>query len=227
MGATTVLERPDGSTFQVTAGESDTGGPRTRYLVFGVPDTNDSVRLDWDGDADLATGGPVPVSLRVGTLPAQPGVLADHTVTVHGTPGEPTFGPNVEAILKVLAEAYLELVTAHPETVEEIEGKIPKWHWAGKIGKGGGADLDGKIGKGLSPDVTGLDPERVAPGGEVGAELGTVVAQYAAAGSSIGVLISGTPAGAAVGAAIGAAAGVAAYLTGVPQLRADSGHTAG
>lgn len=213
MGATTVLERPDGGTFQVTAGKSDTGGPKARYLIFGVPDTNDSLRLDWDDDTDFAAGAPVPVSLRVGTLPAQPGVLTDHMVTSHGAPGEPMFGPNIEAILQALAESFLPFVTAHPETVKEIEGKIPKWHWEGKIGKGGGVRDGGEIGKGLSPDATGAGSVLTVPGGEAETELGITVAQYTAAGSSLGVLIAGTPAGAAVGAAIGAAVGVAAYLT--------------
>ena len=76
MNAMIVLERTDGVRFQVTAGAPD-GGPGRRHLTFSVPDTDDSLRLDWDQAVDILAGAAIPVSLRVGTLAAYPAELTD------------------------------------------------------------------------------------------------------------------------------------------------------
>lgn len=205
MSALTVLERPDGGRFQVTSGASDLGAA-LRYLMFSVPETNDSVRLDWGDDDAFTAGGTVPVSLRIGTLPPQAAVMTQYAITSH-TPPEPRFGPNGDAILQALAYAYLPFVEAHPQVLKQIEAKVPKWHWV----------LQGKVPKSAALPLADAGPapaEQADPTDEAMTSLASAIAQYAAVGSSLGQLITRADEGAAVGAALGAAAGAAAYLVG-------------
>lgn len=179
------LEAADGTAFQITAGPSDTDGLR-RQLVFGVPETNDSVRLDWPAGADFEAG-PVEVLLRIGTMPAQRVTVKDNAIIDATPPAPPRFGPDADGVVSALAHAYATLAVAHPAALAVLHGKVPKhFSSAGKVPK----DL-------LADDAD---------------DLATTVAEHAAAGAAIGATIAG-PEGAVTGAILGAAIGAMIHMT--------------
>ena len=204
MTIVTVLERPDGGRLQVAAGPSDLGGA-LRHLMFSVPDTNDSARLDWGDAAAFAAAGTLPVILRIGTLAPQQAVMTQSALANHEPPDEAAVrDPSSKAILHALADAFLPFVLAHSPALTYLEGKVPKWHWV----------LQGKVPKSPATRLVEAGPAAAETTHDAMTDLDAVVAQHAAAGSSLGTLITGSADGAAIGAAIGAAVGLAEYLTG-------------
>ena len=186
MNATITLERHDGGAIQVAAGSAETSDQR--HLVFAVPDTNDSIRVDWPSSADFTDS--VEVALRFGTMPAQSTSIKDGDLLVTAPIDAPRFGPDANAILDALRDAFGGFVLAPAPTIgpPATAGKI------GKIGKIGRYFKLGKIGK----DLIEGDPD----------SLGDSVAQYAAVGAALGSLLIPNLSGADTGGAVGVLVGV-------------------
>src|SRR3954463_6109159 len=186
MSATMALEKSDGTAFQITAGSSDTDGSEQRHLSFGVPETNDTIRLDWAPDADFGAG-PVEVRLRIGTMPASAVTVKDHEIVDGTPPDQPRFGPDADGIVSALAHAYATLVVAHPGTVAMLHGRVPKhilFH--GPVPK----DVLGAAGE-VPKDLVGAAEDDGLVGAAEDDGLVGKVAQYATAGAMLGKALAG------------------------------------
>src|SRR6186713_3371291 len=132
MSTTSVFAWDYGS-LQVSAGWAGTDQPDIRYLVVGVPDTHDLVRLDWSDGANLAGTTPVAARLRIGTLAAQQVHVGVTGIAVSGLPAPGPFGPSADGILRAVAEPLARFATNRPETLAKLRemmstlrGKVPK-----------------------------------------------------------------------------------------------------
>jgi hypothetical protein len=190
MSATSVLEWSH-SGLQVSAGFADTDRPDVRTLLIGVPNTHDSVRLDWYDGADFTSDSPVPAWLRIGTLPAQEIRLRKGEIVAGGPAEQPQFGPTAAGILRAVAEPLGQFTLVHPDVLLNLNSSVTVMY--------------GKVPKHVPFAVSADEP---IPNPFAGA-----ASQYQAAGSALGALITESGDGAQAGAVLGAVVGVLAYLT--------------
>jgi hypothetical protein len=188
MSATSVLEWSH-SGLQVTAGWADTDRPDVRFLLIGVPNTHDSVRLDWYDGTEFAADVPVTGWLRIGTLPAREVRVSKGEIAADGSTEATHFGPTAEGILRAVAEPLAQFAQAHPDVLHKLRERVPMLN--GKVPKD-----HGKVPKEPFPDAFALS-----------------VTEYAAAGAALGGLISDCTEAVTAGAALAALAGVSVYLT--------------
>ena len=200
MSATSVLEWSH-SGLQVTAGWADTDRPDVRFLLIGVPNTHDSVRLDWYDGTEFAGDDSVTGWLRIGTLPAREVRMCKGEVAAARLTEARHFGPTAEGILRAVAEPLAQFAQAHPDVLHRLRERVPA--------------LNGKV-----PQDHGKVPKEPFPDA-----FAVSVSEYAAAGAALGGLISDAAdaaeaaeaaeaAGAVTaGAALAALVGVGVYLT--------------
>jgi len=188
MSATSVVEWSH-SGLQVTAGWADTDRPDVRFLLIGVPNTHDSVRLDWYDGTEFGSDDPVPGWLRIGTLPAREVRVCKGEVAADGSTEAAHFGPTVEGILRAVAEPLTQFAQANPDVLRRLRERVPAL--SGKVPKD-----HGKVPKEPFPDAFAVS-----------------VSQYVAAGAALGGLISDCADAVTAGAALAALVGVSVYLT--------------
>lgn len=190
MSASSVLEWSH-SGLQVSAGFADTDRPDVRYLLVGVPNTHDSVRLDWYDGTAFGTDNPVTAWLRIGTLPAREVQIRKGEIVAEGPADEPQYGPTAAGILRAVAEPLTQFAVVHPEVLQRLTGTVAVMY--GKVPK--------DVQLAVSADEPAANPFAVAS------------SQYQAAGRALGALTAESPDGAAAGEVLGAIVGVMAYLT--------------
>jgi hypothetical protein len=192
MTATTVLEFST-TGLQVSAGWADTDRPDVRFLLIGVPQTHDSVRLDWYDGTDFAGEDPVCAWLTVGTLPVREVRVCKGEIVPPGPARDPRFGPSAAGILRAVAEPLTQFAAAHPGLLHQLTGRLRV--------------LFGKWPKDIRPGAGG------EPAPAVENPFGEAVIQYRAAGAALGGLVADPAEAAVAGAVLGSLVGVSAYLT--------------
>jgi hypothetical protein len=194
MSATSVLEWYH-SGLQVSAGWAETDRPDVRYLLVGVSNTHDSVRLDWYDGTDFASDTPVPARLTIGTLPAREVRVGKGEIEAGGLAEERHFGPTAAGILHAIAEPLTHFALAHPDVLRRLEERVSALN---------GSALNGKVPKDIGTDTAGTRAED---------PFADSVVQYRAAGSALGALIAGGPEVATATAALASLVGVTVFLT--------------
>ena len=202
MNVSIAMEIDEHTGFQITAGASANGATATRHLIFGVLGTNDSVRVTWDRTESFPDGGPVPLCLRVGTLPDRQAALEDWTIVAHEPAGLPLFGPDADGILRSIADVFTKLSLSADDPFEALLRGVPSTLFGEHPKLFMALASDGEI-----PKLAGraADP--------YGVRLSEIVFQYATVGSALGKLITHDQFGAQAGLALGAVIGVPARMS--------------
>jgi hypothetical protein len=220
MNVTTALEIDEHTTFQVIAGSPGSGSTNpVRRLQFGVAGTNDSVRVDWNRLPHLSEGGTLPVSLRIGTLAAVPGVLHAYVITPASPPADPAFGPTPAAILESVARAFARLTLSRCDLPGALQGSIPASLYGEHPKMFEDFAIDGRHPKDYAEDgrhpkdhtATGQHPKVAVDAADPNVvNLNQIVYEYAACGYALGKLIA--PERAETGLVLGALIGAMVHL---------------